>query len=315
MKKIFCAVLFLTGVALYAQDESGSAVTPSASAGQSDNSPEKVRYNTIKYGTETEIVTLIQTLKTEGSDYLDNEITALVEKTRNQKILAGAFSFFGEREKSGLEDRAIRALEERDEEKNETILAAIDYLGKAKAEKAAPVLRKLIESNEKRFVNAALRSFGRISGSGGRSSDAAEYLVDFYENGSPDDESRREIIAALGAAGSASAVQFLAGIASNSDERAGLRTAALESISKIGDSGGLDAVLACVTSSDPNLRSAAVTALGPFPARLLMRRYLTRFGIPITAPALRRHRPAASENLPPPYPTLNFAPNVTKFPR
>jgi HEAT repeat protein len=262
MKKIFCAITLLIGAVLYAQNESEAAAAPSAGAGQSNNATEKVRYNTIKYGTETEIVNLIQTLKTEGTDYLDQEIIALVENTRNQKILAGAFSFFGEREKSGLEDRAMRAIEERDEEKNETIIAAIDYLGKVKTEKAAPVLRKLIDSGEKRFMNAALRSFGRISRADG--ADAAEYLVDFYENNSPDDENRREIITALGAAGSAGAVQFLAGIASNTEERVSLRIAALDSIAKIGDSGGLDAVLACVSAGDPNLRSAAVTALGPF---------------------------------------------------
>jgi len=279
MKKNFLVMTLLIGAVLYAQNESGTtAGPPPASAGQSDNPTEKVRYNTIKYGTETEIVTLIQTLKTEGADYLDREIAALTENTRNQKILTGAFSFFGEREKSGLEDRAIRAIEERDEEKNETILAAIDYLGKVKAEKAAPVLRKLIDGGEKRFMNTALRSYGRISGAaGGNGADAAEYLVDFYKNSSSDDENRREIIAALGTTGSADAVQFLSGIASNSEERVSLRVAALESIAKIGDSGGLDAVLACVSAGDPNLRSAAVTALGPFSGQAIDEAILDAF--------------------------------------
>jgi HEAT repeat protein len=261
MKKIFCAITLLIGAVLYAQDESGTTA-------RSGDSLETVRFNTIKYGTETEIVNLIQTLKTEGTDYLDNEIAALIENTRNQKILTGALSFFGEREKSGLENRAIRAIEERDEEKNETIIAAIDYLGKVKAEKAAPVLRKLIDGGEKRFMNAALRAFGRIGGSSGGNAnvgdETAEYFVDFYQNNSPDDENRREIITALGTTGSAAAVQFLAGIASNNEERASLRMAALESIAKIGDSSGLNAVLACVSAGDPNLRSTAVTALGPF---------------------------------------------------
>jgi HEAT repeat protein len=285
MKKNFIVMTLLIGAVLYAQDESGTAAPagppPPASAGQPDNSAEKTRYNTIKYGTETEIVTLIQTLKTEGADYLDSEIAALIENTRNQKILTGAFSFFGEREKSGLEDRAMRAIQERDEEKTDTVLAAIDYLGKVKAQNAAPVLRKLIDGGEKRFMNAALRSFGRISGAGGNSGggagDAAEYLVDLYKNGSPDDESRREIITAMGAAGSAGAVQFLADIASNNEEKTSLRTAALESIAKIGDPGGLDAVIACVSASDSNLRSAAVTALGPFSGQAVDQAILDAF--------------------------------------
>jgi len=281
MKKNFIVMTLLIGAVLYAQDESGTAAPPAAGAGQSDNPVEKTRYNTIKYGTETEIVTLIQTLKTEGADYLDSEIAALVENTRNQKILTGAFSFFGEREKSGLENRAMRAIQERDEEKTDTVLAAIDYLGKVKAQNAAPVLRKLIDGGEKRFMNTALRSFGRISGAGGNSDsaagDAAEYLVDFYKNGSPDDESRRETITALGAAGSAGAVQFLAGIASNNEEKTSLRAAALESIAKIGDPGGLDAVIACVSAGDSNLRAAAVTALGPFSGQAVDQAILDAF--------------------------------------
>jgi HEAT repeat protein len=260
MKKIFLypllTIYYLLVFAplLFAQDEPGSI--------------EAVRLNTIKYGTETEIAALIQTLKTEGADYLDNEIIALVENTRNQRILSGAFTFFAEREKSGLETRAIRAIEEQDNERTETILAAIDYLGKVKAANSAPILQKLVESGERRFVNAAIRAYGRAGGAGsadGASTDAAaEYLIDFFENKNPDDENRREIITALGTTNSAKAAEFLSGIAIDTGERATLRMAALESLGKIGSESGLDAVLACVAAEDPNVRSAAVSALGPF---------------------------------------------------
>jgi HEAT repeat protein len=247
-----------------------------------DDSTEASRLNTIKYGTETEIAALIQTLKTEGADYLDNEIIALVENTRNPRILSGAFSFFGEREKSGLETRAIRAIDERTDERNETILASIDYLGKIKDRNAVPVLQKLIEGGEKRFINAAIRAYGRVNGSGGEgassgdasaSDDAVKYLIDFYEDAS-DDENRREVIVALGSTGSAKAMEFLAGLASDSDAKTTLRMAALESIAKIGTAtsgtatggmqAGLDAVLVAVGAGDPAVRSAAISALGPF---------------------------------------------------
>jgi HEAT repeat protein len=252
MKKIVIGLLFFAPL-LYAQDEPGST--------------EAVRLNTIKYGTETEIAALIQTLKTEGADYLDNEIIALVENTRNQRILSGAFTFFAEREKGGLEDRAIRAIEEQDNERTETIISAIDYLGKVKAANSAPVLQKLVESGERRFVNAAIRAYGRAGGSDSGDG-AAEYLIDFFENKNPDDENRREIITALGTTGSAKAAEFLSGIALDTGERATLRMAALDSLGKIGaaigGASGLDAVLACVSADDPNVRSAAVSALGPF---------------------------------------------------
>jgi HEAT repeat protein len=231
-------------------------------------SDEETRLNTLKYGTEIEIASLIQTLKTEGVDYLDNEIIALVENTRNNKILGGAFAFFAEREKSGLETRAIRAIEDRDDEENETVLAAIDYLGKVKAAAAVPVFRELLEGGEKRFMNAAFRALGQASGqdSDGVSlaDETAEYLIDYYENRDAGNENQRDIIAAIGAAGSAKAVPFLAGLAGDNEARPVLRMAALESIAKIGDPAGLDAVLACVSARDPNIRSTAVAALGPF---------------------------------------------------
>jgi HEAT repeat protein len=225
-------------------------------------SEEETRLNTLKYGTETEIAALIQALKTEGVDYLDSEIVKLVENTRNNKILGGAFTFFAEREKTGLEARAVRAIEEREDEENETVLSAIDYLGKIKAVSAAPVFRGLLESGEKRFLNAAFRSLGQVSGND--ADGVAEYLIDYYENRDIGDDNQRDIITAIGAAGSAKAIPFLAGIAGDNNARPTLRMTALDSIAKIGDPAGLDAVLACVSARDPNIRSTAVAALGPF---------------------------------------------------
>ena len=258
MKKIFFAIFLAAACFLNAQEGT-----------RSRDPAEEARFNTIKYGTETEIAALIQALRNEGADYLDDEIIALAENTRNQKILGGAFSFFANREKSGLEERAIRAVEEWDEEETETVLAAIDYLGRVKAVSAVPALRELLESGERRFMSAAFRSLGRVSG-GDESNETAEYIIDYYENRDPVDDSRREMITALGATGSAAAIPFLAGIASDNEERAPLRMAALDSIAKIGDTSppdggaGLETIIACVAARDPNVRAAAVTALGPF---------------------------------------------------
>jgi hypothetical protein len=106
--KLKAIIIFFISFSVYAQNTEAS------------------RLAVIQYGTETEITALIQTLRTEGADYLDNELLALMETTRNQKILSGIFAFFGEREKSGLEDRAIRVIDERDAAANETVLLAVD---------------------------------------------------------------------------------------------------------------------------------------------------------------------------------------------
>ncbi|MDR2482661.1 MAG: HEAT repeat domain-containing protein [Treponema sp.] len=230
-----------------------------------EKTQEEQRRDTIRYGTETEIASLIGTLKTEGADYLDSDLTSLVNDTRNKNILAGVFAFFAERTKGGLEQRARRAIEERDEEASETILAAIDYLGKLKDPQAVQMVKELLDAEERRFMNAAFRALGRIGGGNpGSASEIAEYLIDYYANRDPGDENRREIVIAVGETGSREGVPFLTDLCANNDERAVVRMAALEALSKIGDDRGLQPILDSITSSDPNVRSTAVAALGPF---------------------------------------------------
>jgi HEAT repeat protein len=226
---------------------------------------EASRLAVIRYGTETEIATLIQSLRTENADYLDDELVSLVETTRNQKILSGIFGFFGIREKSGLENRAIRAIVERDEESNETVLSAIEYLGQVKSGDAVTPLIELLDTEERRFMSSAFRALGRASSTDKKLADeAAEFLLDFYNNRDPGNDNARDVIVALGMTGAPSTVPLLVEIASNNDERFPLRIAALEGLSKVGDENGLNAILDCISTNDPNVRSAAVAALGPF---------------------------------------------------
>jgi len=239
---------------------------------------EASRLATIQYGTETEIAALIQMLRNENADYLDNELITLIDSTRNQRILSGVFGFFGEREKNGLEERALRAVTERDEETNETILSAIDYLGRVKCSRAVPVIMELLDTEERRFFSVGFRALGRASSSDSALADeTAEFLIDYYEYRNPGSENQRELITAIGATGSRKGVSFLAELASNTDERIPLRIAALDALSKIGDSEGLEAILTCVGTNDPNVRSAAVAALGPFSGDAVDRAILDAF--------------------------------------
>lgn len=249
--------LFVSGTGTFAAEEPSAQKKKDAVV--STKSEEEQRLDTIHYGTEMEIAALIQTLKSENTDYLDDELITLMQSTRNRTILSGVFSFFGDRDKAGLEARAIQAIEGRDEEANDTVLGAINYLGKVKAAAAIPAIEALLDTEERRFMGAAFRALGRVSGG---QAGVATYLLDYYTNRNPGDEHRGEIITALGETGSNEGVTFLADIIVNKEERAVLRMAALAALSKIGD--GLDAILQAVSAEDPNVRASAIAALGPF---------------------------------------------------
>jgi HEAT repeat protein len=226
---------------------------------------EAARRDTIRFGTETEIANLIQSLRTENADYLDDELIVLVENTRNARILTGIFGFFGEREKNGLESRAIRAINERDDENNETVLSAIEYLGRVNSADAVPAILAVLNTEERRFLSVAFRAVGRASSANSALADeVAEFLADFYNYREPGNENRSVVITAIGDTGSSVGVPLLTDIATNTDERIPLRIAAIGALSRIGDEDGLDAILSNVNTSDPNVRSAAIAALGPF---------------------------------------------------
>jgi len=223
------------------------------------------RNDIIKYGTETEIANLIQSLRAEKTDSFDDELIALAQVSKNTKVLTGIFGFFGEKEKDGLRERAIKVISQREEESTETVLSAMDYLGKMKSAEAVPVLMELLETEEKKFLNAGFRAIGSASSGDKKLADqTAEFLVDFYNDRDPGNDNRSVVIAAIGATGSPAGVEFLTEIATNPDERTPLRMAALGALSQIGDPKGLDAIISCVSAKDPNLRSSAVAALGPF---------------------------------------------------
>jgi HEAT repeat protein len=224
---------------------------------------EKQRLDTLHYGTETEIASLIQTIKNERVTYLDDELIEIAQKSKNRAIVSGIFSFFTETEKSGLEERAIKAVVEHDQEANDTVLAAVNYLGSVKAGEAVDPLQGLINSGETRFLGNALRALGRVAPEEEADS-VADFLLDYYNNRNPSDENKREIINALGEAGSKESVSFLSAIIKDDDERVTLRMAALDAMAKIGDDEAMDVVIEAVSSPDPNVRSSAVAALAPF---------------------------------------------------
>jgi HEAT repeat protein len=263
----FAVFLFcLPAAPLFPADDSEAAETDSA------------RLTVIRYGTEAEITALIQSLRSEKIDALDDALIGLAQNTRNRGILGGIFEFFAERNKSGLEERAVRAIDERDLENNETVAAAMDYLGRLKAGNAVTSLQKVIAAKERRFMIPAIRALGRAAGADGETADqTAEYLCAYYNDEDPPDEYRREIVTALGETGSSRGLPFLTGIAGAAEERVTLRIAALDALSKIGDDSALPVIISAVSDEDPNVRAGAIAALGPFEGEEVDRAILEAF--------------------------------------
>jgi len=230
------------------------------------------RLNTIRFGTDTEIANLIRTLRSEQNTNreelmtetpLDRELRTVADRTTNRAILTGVFGFFSDRELSGLEERALRAIQDRDYEAGETVNAAINYLGNIRARGILEVMKEIMDGEENRFLASAILALGKAAEQN-NPGETAEYLVDYYTTRLPQGDNSRLIITALGDTRSREATAFLVSIAENEDERVPLRMSALEGLAKIADPAGLPAIINAASSRDPNVRSTAVGALGPF---------------------------------------------------
>ncbi|MDR2314092.1 MAG: HEAT repeat domain-containing protein [Spirochaetaceae bacterium] len=260
---LFCGLCIIQG-GLFAQEpDTSSLAAPSLS------STDQQRLMVIRYGTDTEIANLIKTLRSEQAQDaktdlpLDPELLTLAEKSKNRTIISGILNYYGDREKGGLEKRALQIIEDRDYEGAETVNAAIDYLGKVQASGIHETLISILDGEETRYLPGAIRTLGKTAAK----SDAgktAEYLIEYYANRESGDENRRLIISAVGDTGAKEGTAFLVSIVENEEERAPLRIAALAGLSKSADPDGLKALIGAVSSRDPNVRSSAVEALGPF---------------------------------------------------
>jgi HEAT repeat protein len=217
----------------------------------------------IKFGTETEVVVLIQKLQTDASysGELDSELIDLARNTKNQRILIGVLSFLGSKGKDGLEDKALSILENRENETPETVSTALYYFEKVKPKNAVSVLKNVIDDGLPIFRRQSIRALGKAVNKD-NADDIAEYLIDLYENRDPGAGNNDVLIEALGETGSKRTVAFLEDIAQNADESAALRVAAIEALVKIGD--GLTAITTAATSQEPLVRTASLGALGAF---------------------------------------------------
>jgi HEAT repeat protein len=241
-------------------------IAGAAETSSSDTEEEAFR-QTINYGTDNEITELIKKLRDGNIDSLDGDLIRLVEKMRNQNIILAVFSFFNERSVHGLEDTALDIVAGGGNEDSQKVTAAIDYLGAVKEKKAIPVLTEIVSSNDNRYDGASIKALGKIVDSDMSRADAdaiTETLINYYNSDTSNSDNRVAVIAAVGNGGGEGATAFILEIVNDAEQTMSLRMAALEAAGKLKDDSALESIIAATASADPNIRYAAVGALGAF---------------------------------------------------
>lgn len=215
------------------------------------------RRETLLYGLDGEVISLITTLISEKDDSLLPEITDLFETVRNFTLREKIIAYFMEFNDPGLRDYALYVLKDPYDEKTSTVNSLINYVGNLKITEAAPLLQDIIESENEAYFNAALDALGEIGGD-----EEAQFLVEYLENDLSVAQ-KQALVQALGKLKAVETYDALVEMAENEDENTFVRMYATEAIGNIKPEESLEVLIELYSATDPNLREYVIKGIAP----------------------------------------------------
>jgi len=235
-----------------AQDAAPKAAASSESAADK-------RRNTILYGIDTEIMELLKSLSSEKEGSFNPELLRLFESSKGPKLRASILDFFSSIEWKGAEKAALSIVELRDESDSALVASSLAYLASIASKDALAFMPKMIEENDRNYMNALVKLMGK---SGGEAEEAI--LLELYDGDSTSPELKGEAIKALGEIGSAKAAERLEKLVEDNAAGKAERMYACAALAKINSTSSVGSLVAAANGGDPNVRASAIEALGSF---------------------------------------------------
>jgi HEAT repeat protein len=241
--------------------EKGASPAEKTAAKESGASIEEQRRDTIRYGIDSEIAELISKLTAEREGRYNDDLLGLLKSSHGVKLRIGVLDFMSFLEWKGAEETAIAIADDRDNQDQDLVISALSYLAAVRSKEALKFVASVIKEDNQKILPPLVRLMGR---SGGEAEE--QILLDWFDGDSVSPALREEAIKALGEIGSTKAAARLSKLVEDgSGGRMGARMLACAALAKIKDESALPSLIkAANDTADPNVRSAAVEALGAF---------------------------------------------------
>lgn len=219
-------------------------------------SEQEERLETLQYGLDSEVATLVRELLEEDED---EDFTLLLADiftvTRNTSLKDSLINYFTKFENPSIKEYALYILEDPYDEKSSTVTALIEYVSILKFEEAGESLVAIIENEEEKYFNEAILALGEIGGT-----EEAQYLVEYLENDLTTGE-RQSVVKALAQIADLETYDTLVELVEDEDENTYVRMYSAEAIGKMKPVESTEILLELFSSTDPNLREYAVKGL------------------------------------------------------
>lgn len=251
MKKIFLLILIFASMFLWASETKTDE--------EKKISEHESRIETIKYGIESDIISLLDTLIKEKNETLKEEIYNIFETTRNVKVREKIIEYYLQIKDTALSNYAISILEDPYDEKKTTVGFVFRYVSELKIKEAVPAVMELIKNENEDYYDNAIAAIGKIGGP-----EEALYLAELLENEDITTGRKQALMRSLGELQVVETFDKLVDIAKNTEENTFVRMYAAEAIGNMKKTEAVDVLAELFEETDNNLRTYVVKGISNF---------------------------------------------------
>lgn len=217
------------------------------------------RKDTLTFGLESEITSLLDTLIKEEDTTLSDDIYKVFQTSRNANVKDKVITYYTTNKDDRLTDFAVQVLSDPYDEEKSTINLLIKYSGALKINAAAPYLTDMLENEQEDYFDAALSALGECGGP-----EEAVFLADFLDNDILSTARKQNLMKALGAIHAVETWDKLVEIIEDADQNTYVRMYAAEAIGVMEKPESISVLMRLFQNTDSNLRMYAVKGLSYF---------------------------------------------------
>jgi HEAT repeat protein len=230
----------------------------SLSADDAADAVERTR-KAILFGIDSQVLEIVQKLKTSGDSSFTPELAALLQGSRVHGVRKAILDLFSEQKVKEGEPAAREILAGWQDAKSDLLAQAILYLDGLGATDLAEPCVQMIANTDSAVSSAAIRAVGKS-----KDPKFVKTFLDKLDDADFPDARKPEIILALGDLGSTEAVERLLKLVGSKDTQKIWRMYAADSLGRLGDPKALPVLKGLFDEDDALLKAYAATALAHF---------------------------------------------------
>lgn len=255
MKKLNRFYKFLTAGLVFAFAFGFLCAQSEEAAEEETASQYQERIEKIEFGLESEIEELIDVLISDEDFEYSANLKELFLQSKSTTLRNKIIDYFIAAKDLSLEEQMLAVFEDPMAEKKSTADKFFNYAEKLEIKSAGEPLRAILEDESSPFLSNAVKTLGKC----GSVQDAA--LMAELLKKEDNQNTRHELVVALGNLGSAESYQTVADIAKDSSESLSMRMAAIEAMGKIPNEDTTAELAKLYEDRDANFRVSVIKAV------------------------------------------------------